>query len=49
MDLLLGPDGGFFCGSVVLVDGGTEALLRPTDWPAAWDLDLGAAAELRAG
>jgi NAD(P)-dependent dehydrogenase (short-subunit alcohol dehydrogenase family) len=44
IDLLLGPDGGFFCGSVVLVDGGTEALLRPTDWPAAWDLDLGAAA-----
>ena len=43
VDLLLGPDGGFFCGSVVLVDGGTEALLRPTDWPAAWDLDLGAA------
>ncbi|MGO9458421.1 MAG: SDR family oxidoreductase [Acidimicrobiales bacterium] len=44
VDLLLGPDGGFFCGSVVLVDGGTEALLRPTDWPAAWDLDLGSAA-----
>jgi NAD(P)-dependent dehydrogenase (short-subunit alcohol dehydrogenase family) len=44
VDLLLGPDGGFFCGSVVLVDGGTEALLRPTDWPAAWDLDLGTAA-----
>ena len=40
VDLLLGPDGGFFCGSVVLVDGGTEALLRPTDWPAAWEIDL---------
>jgi NAD(P)-dependent dehydrogenase (short-subunit alcohol dehydrogenase family) len=40
VDLLLGPDGGFFCGSVVFVDGGSDALLRPTDWPAAWDLDL---------
>ena len=25
-------------GSVVVVDGGTEALLRPTDWPAMWSL-----------
>jgi NAD(P)-dependent dehydrogenase (short-subunit alcohol dehydrogenase family) len=25
-------------GSVVVVDGGTEALLRPTDWPAMWKL-----------
>jgi NAD(P)-dependent dehydrogenase (short-subunit alcohol dehydrogenase family) len=33
---LLGPDAGFFCGSVVLADGGTEALLRPDDWPAPW-------------
>ena len=36
VDLLLGPDGGFFCGSVVLVDGGSEAALRPEDWPAPW-------------
>jgi NAD(P)-dependent dehydrogenase (short-subunit alcohol dehydrogenase family) len=33
---LLGPGGGFFCGSVILCDGGTEALLRPDDWPARW-------------
>ncbi len=37
---LLGPEAGFFCGSVVFVDGGTDALLRTTDWPAAWELDL---------
>jgi NAD(P)-dependent dehydrogenase (short-subunit alcohol dehydrogenase family) len=45
VDLLLGPDGGFFCGSVVFVDGGSDALLRPTDWPAAWDLDPGSATQ----
>jgi NAD(P)-dependent dehydrogenase (short-subunit alcohol dehydrogenase family) len=26
---LLGPDAGFFCGSVVFCDGGSDALLRP--------------------
>jgi NAD(P)-dependent dehydrogenase (short-subunit alcohol dehydrogenase family) len=25
-------------GSVLVADGGTEALLRPTDWPAVWSL-----------
>ena len=34
---LLGPDAGFFCGSVVFMDGGTDALLRPNDWPARWE------------
>jgi NAD(P)-dependent dehydrogenase (short-subunit alcohol dehydrogenase family) len=33
---LLGPDARFFCGSVVFMDGGTDALLRPDDWPAVW-------------
>lgn len=37
---LLGPDAAFFCGSVVFVDGGTDALLRTGDWPAPWELDL---------
>ena len=30
---LLSPDAGSFCGSVVVMDGGTEAALRPDDWP----------------
>jgi NAD(P)-dependent dehydrogenase (short-subunit alcohol dehydrogenase family) len=33
---LLGPDARFFCGSVLFCDGGTEALLRPADWPVSW-------------
>lgn len=32
---LLGPDAGFFCGSVLVMDGGTEAALRGDDWPTA--------------
>ena len=38
--LLLGPDGGFFCGSVLFCDGGSDALLRTDDWPAAWDISV---------
>ena len=40
VDLLLGPDGAFFCGSVLFCDGGSDALLRPDDWPAAWDISV---------
>jgi NAD(P)-dependent dehydrogenase (short-subunit alcohol dehydrogenase family) len=40
VDLLLGPDGSFFCGSVVFCDGGSDALLRTNDWPAAWDISV---------
>jgi NAD(P)-dependent dehydrogenase (short-subunit alcohol dehydrogenase family) len=35
---LLGPDGAFFCGSVIFCDGGSDALLRTRDWPAAWGI-----------
>ncbi len=35
---LVGPDSTFFCGSVVFCDGGSDALLRTRDWPAAWDI-----------
>ena len=40
VDLLLSPDGAFFCGSVVFCDGGSDALLRTNDWPAAWDISI---------
>jgi NAD(P)-dependent dehydrogenase (short-subunit alcohol dehydrogenase family) len=40
VDLLLGPDGAFFCGSVLFCDGGSDALLRTNDWPAAWDISV---------
>lgn len=33
---LLGPDARFFCGSVIFVDGGTDAQLRPDDFPRPW-------------
>ena len=35
---LLGPDARFFCGSLLFVDGGTDALLRPDDWPSPFVL-----------
>jgi NAD(P)-dependent dehydrogenase (short-subunit alcohol dehydrogenase family) len=38
IEFLLGPDASFFCGSVVFCDGGSDALLRTRDWPAAWDI-----------
>jgi len=40
VDFLVGPDSTFFCGSVVFCDGGSDALLRTRDWPAAWDISL---------
>ncbi len=40
VELLLGPNGAFFCGSVVFCDGGSDALLRTNDWPAAWDISV---------
>jgi len=37
VQFLLGPDARFLCGSVLFVDGGTDALLRPDATPAPWD------------
>ena len=34
IEFLLGPDARFFCGSVLFVDGGTDAQLRTDDFPA---------------
>jgi NAD(P)-dependent dehydrogenase (short-subunit alcohol dehydrogenase family) len=31
---LLGPEARFFVGSLIFCDGGTDALLRPDDWPS---------------
>lgn len=33
VEFLLGPSARFFCGSVLFVDGGTDALLRTDDFP----------------
>jgi NAD(P)-dependent dehydrogenase (short-subunit alcohol dehydrogenase family) len=40
VEFLLGPDGAFFCGSVIFCDGGSDALLRTREWPAAWDISV---------
>ena len=40
VEFLLGSDAAFFCGSVVFCDGGSDALLRTRDWPAAWDIEV---------
>lgn len=37
VEFLLGPDARFFCGSVVFIDGGTDALLRPDAVPPPWE------------
>ena len=40
VDFLVGPESTFFCGSVIFCDGGSDALLRTRDWPAAWDIKM---------
>ncbi|HXW36036.1 MAG TPA: SDR family oxidoreductase [Acidimicrobiales bacterium] len=34
VDYLLSVDASLLCGSVITIDGGTEAALRPDDWPS---------------
>ena len=36
IDFLLGPGARFMCGSVLFVDGGSDALLRPDDAPSTY-------------
>ena len=38
IEMMLSPAADFMCGSMVFVDGGTDALLRGTDWPAPFVL-----------
>jgi hypothetical protein len=38
LEFLVGPDSTFLCGSVVVADGGSEAVLRPDDWPVPWNV-----------
>ncbi|MEJ6511870.1 MAG: SDR family oxidoreductase [Actinomycetota bacterium] len=35
---LLSPEAGFFCGSVLFIDGGTDARFRADDFPARWEI-----------
>ncbi|RMI30399.1 SDR family oxidoreductase [Nocardia stercoris] len=35
---LLGPEASYFVGSVIFVDGGTDAAFRGRDWPQIWQL-----------
>lgn len=37
IEFLLGPATSLLCGSVLYADGGTDAQLRQTDWPAPWE------------
>lgn len=35
---LLSPEAGFFCGSVLFIDGGTDARFRSEDFPLRWEI-----------
>ena len=39
---LLGPESTYVVGSIIFVDGGSDAALRGTDWPAVWKTNPGA-------
>jgi len=38
IDAMLTPMADFMCGSIVFVDGGTDALVRPDAWPSSYEL-----------
>ena len=35
---MMGEDADFLCGSVIFVDGGTDALVRPDSWPDTYEI-----------
>jgi NAD(P)-dependent dehydrogenase (short-subunit alcohol dehydrogenase family) len=39
--MLTGEGASFMCGSLVFVDGGTDAMVRPDDWPVSYPLPAG--------
>ena len=36
--MMLSPAADFMCGSLVYVDGGSDALIRPNDWPRSFSI-----------
>jgi len=36
IEMMLSDAADFLCGSVIVVDGGSDALIRPTDWPKSF-------------
>lgn len=38
--MLCGDGAAFMCGSIVFVDGGTDALVRPDDWPVTFHMEF---------
>jgi len=36
--MMLSPSADFMCGSLVYVDGGSDALIRPNDWPRSFTI-----------
>src|SRR5215211_4479704 len=36
LEYVLGPNGRFFCGSILFCDGGMDAQFRADDWPRPW-------------
>lgn len=40
IEMMLSPAADFMCGSIVFVDGGSDALLRPDDWPRTFELGI---------
>ena len=39
--MMLSDSADFLCGSIIFVDGGSDAMVRPDAWPAVFEIDLG--------